>query len=441
MLSRRTLSLRALQIAALGAGTAVAGRKSVAAQGQSSVHITQLMNDFQGWIDDVKEIYGRFPGQAIDLDVISTPFADLDRTIRSTPNDPAPPDLLLVDSSNIPTYATLGLLRPLDDVFSAEDQADFLPAPLANSTWDGHFWGPALTESSQGLYYNKEILDRYGIVPPSTLADAWTWSQARDVFIEVQAKEREARGDDRFWALTPAYAYSGIRSGAIYDYGSVVRSNGETGSPTFMVVSEDGMTASGYVNTPEAVEAYEFLQKLWNDDALATRSESQDIFTTGQAAFWFASMYHHTIIDTDAPDLAWGVTPLPYFKTPVVHTGSFHVVASGLGENQDLAAQLVQFLGMPANLEQTNKTAGQIPPRFSGLPNAPEINEAPLKIFTDTATTWGHSRPRSAGASELNTIWSAMLADILEGAPAQDAADTAAEELDRQLARYKDIAS
>jgi len=424
----------------LATGLALPGlwRVSDADASQEQPPLTQVMLDLPGWIEDMEAIWDAAPGDStVEMRIV--PFADLDRTIRAIPDDPAPPALLCLDGPNIPTYATLGILRSLDDVFAESDRADFLPGPIASSVWNGSFYGPALTESSQGLYFNQEVLDRHGITPPASLEEAWTWLQVRDIALEVQAKERERLGSDQFWGISIS-AVGDIRTEAMYEFGSIVRSNGDDGSPARALISEDGYTTEGYVNAPEAVEVYEFLQALHQEDGAAPLSESSDFFINSQCALWVASMYHHTIIAADAPDLSWGVTPFPYFRNPIVHTGSYHVGVCALSDQADQAAELVRFLGQPDQLARTNRTVGQIPPRTSILDTMPEINVEPLKIFTDTALQWGAARPQTAGYSEYLSVFSTMIADILEGAPAREAADLAAIEIDRQLARYRNLA-
>lgn len=443
MLSRRAFLRRGAMV---GGGALVAaplllggcGGRQQAQQGGEGAALTALWLDDPepgGWNEVGREVFARYrerTGVAVRLQVV--PYEDLDRTIRSMPQAPDPPDLVMMDAPSIPTYAANELLRPLDDAFPGGDLEDFLPAPRENGTWQGSFYGPAMDESSQAMWFNREILDRHGIEPPTSLDDAWTWPEAREVFLEVQAKERERRGDDRFWALLLGQV--GSLGGDLYTGGMLPRSNGDEGSPTFEAVSEDGLRASGYIDTPEAFEAYRFLQDLYQRDGVIPSSETTDFFPNEQAAFWLAALSRRRVFEEANPALEYGATPAPYFRTPIVHTGSFHVGVSAFSENGDAAAEAVAFLANPENGESFARSAGDYPARRSALGEFPEYERPPLDVFTETAERWGRPRPRTPGFSEYYAVYTPMLADIAGGAPVEGTVSAAVREIDAQLERY-----
>lgn len=62
---------------------------------------------------------------------------------------------------------------------------------------------------------------------------------------------------------------------------STTRSMGAEGSNTHEAVSDDSKTASGYVNTPEAIQALQFLQPpTLSNDGWTTAPGSRTIFRT-----------------------------------------------------------------------------------------------------------------------------------------------------------------
>jgi ABC-type glycerol-3-phosphate transport system substrate-binding protein len=372
-------------------------------------------------------------GVAVELRVV--PFEDLDRSIRAIPQEPDPPDLVVMNATQIPTYAVSGILRPLDDVFPPRELEDFLSAPRENATWQGRFYGPAFDESSQAVFFNRGIVEGLGVEPPTDLDGAWTWPEAREVFLEVQARERERRGDDRFWALNVG-GFGGPIGGGLYTGGMIVRGAGEAGSPTHAHISEDGLRASGYIDTPEALEAHRFLQGLYQADGLVPTSNTPDFFPNGQVAFWLAPLSRRTVIEDAGEDVRYGVTPCPFFETPTVHTGSFHLGVCALSENGDAAAEAVAFFARPENLAQTARSAGDYPARRSALDEFPEYEEPPLNVFTETLRRWGVPRPKSPGAAEYQTVYDAMVADVAGGAPVEGTVRAAAREIDAQLERY-----
>ena len=170
---------RLLTSAALAAGAVNlrphlgAGRSRVARQDAAA--LTALWVAFDPLLNATTPLFDEFSqANNVEITVNTVPFADWDRTIRATPQEPDPLDLMIVDGPNVLSYAVNGLLRPLDDVFGAEDFDDFLPGTTKAAFFQDQFYGPATNESSQALFYNQRLTDKHGITPPVTLEDAWT---------------------------------------------------------------------------------------------------------------------------------------------------------------------------------------------------------------------------------------------------------------------------
>ncbi|AGS25224.1 extracellular solute-binding protein [Rhizobium etli] len=374
-----------------------------------------------------------FASGSVPVTLRKTVFGDMDRLTRSLPDQPDPFDLVMVDGPSIPTYVAAGLLEPVDDAFT-DDIADFLPSPRRAATIGGKFYGPAMDESSQALWYNKAVLDRYNIVPPSTLETAWTWDQAREIFIEVQAKERERLKSDRFWALV--IGQDGTLGGGVYTGQNLSRSAGEAGSPTYKAIGDDGITVAGYLDTPEAMDAYRFIQNLYNKDGLVPLSEGPDFFQNEQCAFWLAAVSRRRAFMQANPNLVAGVTPHPYFKTPVVHTGSFHVAVSAYSRRKDDAKRALAHLASADGIEAMAKAAGDFPSRQSLIPRFTELMQAPLDIFAKTVEQWGHPRPLTPGFAEYGVAVDRMLKEIASGADVSSTVSTTVADLQRRLRRY-----
>jgi ABC-type glycerol-3-phosphate transport system substrate-binding protein len=293
-----------------------------------------------------------------------------------------------------------------------------------------------MEEASQCLYYNQEIVDRYNIKPPKEFAQGWKWPEARAIFIEVQAKERERRKTDRFWALNIG-SFNEPLGGGLYDGLPHILSNGEKGSPTYLAVSADGLTTNGYLNTPEAIEAFTFLQGLYQKDKLLPLSTSTDFFPNEEVAFWHGNMSQRYYIQTVNPNLKWGATFLPYHKTPTFFTDSLMAGVVADSPNPDLAAQAVGFLGNPENELLMARGARDIPMRKSNWPKVTEYHEWPLNIFLEAHEKAGRSTPLTPGGFEMRTIYEPMQADIYgNNAPVKEALNNAVEQIDAQLKRF-----
>lgn len=436
-----------LKRTSVGVGSLLAAQFSLGSQGIASLRsaaaqldaapINLLYADFRAeqLLPPLQAAFREATG--LDFAATVVPFSDLDRSIRSIPQQTAPPDVVLADGPNVPTYVAIGLLRPVTNAFTEEDFADFFPGVTTSVMLDGEFYGPGTNESSQAIYYDRAVMEKYGIEPPQTLEDAWSWQEALEVFQTIQEGERRDRNTDQFWAI---YLGQGGLAGAsvnVYTLLCFPRSNGEAGSNTYKAISDDGLTASGYINTPEAVEALQFLQDIFQVYDLCPLSDTSDFFVNEQVAMWLATPFQYGPIVESNPALAEriGVTPFPYFRTPIVQTDALHWCVTSASQNPEAAVELIQFLGSPEGNRIVADVYTSIPIRRSLVSEFPDF-EGVLRVFVDTVAEWAQPRPITPGFSEYNLIVGTMLNDIIAGADVQSAADQAAAEVDRQLARY-----
>jgi len=62
-----------------------------------------------------------------------------------------------------------------------------------------------------------------------------------------------------------------------------IRSAGAKGDKTYQGMSPDGLTVDGYINTPEALAAFQWLQDVHVKDKLVPLDSLPDAFATGKA--------------------------------------------------------------------------------------------------------------------------------------------------------------
>jgi fructooligosaccharide transport system substrate-binding protein len=374
----------------------------------------------------------------IKVNYATVPWADWDRRIRAIPSQPDSPDVMIVDGPALEGYAANGILAPLDKYFSASDLADFLPGTTPAARWKGKFYGPATNESSQAIVYNKTILDRYGVKPPTELSQAWTWSHLRNVMMEIQKGERKRRGDNQFWGLF--LGQGNFIGGGTYTGLDLIRSAGAKGSATYKAISDDGLKVAGYADTSEAMTAYQFLQDLYQADQLSPQSKSPDFFYNNQIAFWLTNPDVAVGgIKEKNPSMKWGAMPHPYHVTPIVQTDSYHLGVSATSKHIDYAGQLVAYMTSKEGAKLMAQYQDALPARKSSLAAMTQYDSQPLKVFADTVEQWAVPRPITPGWSEYDTIYSQMLSDISTGAKIQSTVSKAVEQIDTQLARYSSL--
>ncbi len=96
-----------------------------------------------------------------------------------------PPDVMFLNGSHVPAYASRGLLLPADEL-TGDDRLnldDFYPETLRAFRFDGTvagrgtLWGLPASVTPLGFYYNRDLFDRAGVAYPT---DDWTWHEFAD---------------------------------------------------------------------------------------------------------------------------------------------------------------------------------------------------------------------------------------------------------------------
>ena len=100
------------------------------------------------------------------------------RTLVATDSTP---DILNLNTFS--DYAAQGLLYKAEDLFDAKTLADFVPAFIDNSKYDGTAYAVPDLASARMFFYNKEMLYTSGVKKVPT-----TWKQVRAAAKKIKAK-------------------------------------------------------------------------------------------------------------------------------------------------------------------------------------------------------------------------------------------------------------
>src|SRR5207253_9739660 len=89
-------------------------------------------------------------------------------------------------------------------------------------------------------------------------------------------------------------------------------------------LSSDNKKASGYLDSPAAIEALTNWGKLYTDDKIATASPAPDAFPTGSMAMIDAVSTYVIALQRNYPDFAYDLAPAPRNQQCAVMTGGFN---------------------------------------------------------------------------------------------------------------------
>ena len=216
----------------------------------------------------------------------------------------------------------------------------------ANIAGTASCYSPGTQQTTLALFYNTDMLEKAGIaLPPRELDKAWTWTQAMAAFKKCQQGE----GDDvTVWGLAPS-RFGTATPGFVYRDMLFLRTQGDPKAPpdsslykTYWGISPDGKMAQGWLNTPEAIAGAKFFQDMFSVAQITPKAGIPNAFQDGRACFTIDTSYFITGLVNHDPGFKWGVTPLPYSRTPIVHTGSLTYGVMAKTTHKDEAAKFVR---------------------------------------------------------------------------------------------------
>jgi multiple sugar transport system substrate-binding protein len=366
---------------------------------------------------------------SIKIKLQTVPFDDLNSTVQSRLGaKDSGIDLYDVDEPRLAAFAARGFLEPLDDLRQqAGDRVD--ANALKITTYQNRQYAMPRWTSSQLLYYNKALLAKADITPPSAdPAKPITWEQ-------LTADARKAQGAgaknglifdqvDRYYQLEPLPASLG----------------GGTGLTGPQLLQPD-VTNTGWV------QAFTWYHSIFQD-RVAPRGvnpeQTPSLFATGTTAFFAGGPWNAAAFDKDKA-VDYGVAPFPRFAQgrPATSTDSWSTGISPFSKHKDAAKKFLSYMTVDPT-GATQAISNNIPVQKEAFQTYLGAMQAkgPVygqigKIIQYALANTSVSRPVSVGYVEFESVMNKAFADIRNGTAAPVRLQQATGELDRALAKYR----
>jgi multiple sugar transport system substrate-binding protein len=182
----------------------------------------------------------------------------------------AAPDVMQIGDDAVPSFVEKGAFISLDECLKKAnfDTSIYLPGLLQPGQVGGQQYLLPKDYSTLGVYYNKKIFDEAGVPYPQ--AD-WTWD---DLLETAQALTKDDNGDGtpEIWGIQlPATWTTG------FEYW-VAAAGGQ-------LISQDGKSYVGYMDSPEVIKAVQFYADLYNKHKVAPPPANLSQFGGGNSEF------------------------------------------------------------------------------------------------------------------------------------------------------------
>jgi fructooligosaccharide transport system substrate-binding protein len=339
------------------------------------------------------------------------------------------PDIMAIDSPNLALYANSGSLLSIDSYMKAEGNIKDIPeGVLKGLTYKDEIYLAPIVESSIALFYNMNIFREAGIPFPSgDPENPLTWNEVLDIAKKINNPAKGVTG------LDPAQGFN-VGEGPAYFKMPILWQFGAD------VISPDGSTAEGYLNSKEALEALQFYQDLYFKHRVAAAEMPPTPFETDKLGMtvlgsWAISELQRTpgfVLGED-----FGVAPLPKGLRQVVPNGGWALGISSKTKHPEEAWEFVKFATGYEGSKLFVEISGDLPARYSVAKDFPELNEYPKNIFVQQDQNYSKSRPVTPAYPVISEAIKDLFEDVgLEGKDVEEAANVAVEKINNGL---KDI--
>jgi ABC-type glycerol-3-phosphate transport system substrate-binding protein len=383
--------------------------------------------------DRMQEVIDAFQKDhpTIKINFESVPFDSLASTIDArVANKDGSPDVYWADQPRISALAARGEAEDLTSAFSSY-KSTFAPTAYDAGVYQDKLWALPIANSTQLLYYNKDLLKKAGLADPSASTDQrMTWEQ-----LTSDAKKAKAAGAkygmlfgqfDRYYQLEPLPVQLG---------GSVGATGNGNLTPDF--------TSDAWV------KALTWYGSIFADGTApkgVTSEQTDPAFLAGRAAYMVEGPW--LLPQLKESKVNWGVAPQPVFEggKPATPTGSWSLAMNPFSKQKEAAAVFLKWMAidnggggyikyLPAP-ELAASVDGKKVYFAKDVFSSPQGQDAAKIIDFETANT-AVNRVSTIGYIEFETIMNQTFADVRNGADPKTALDKGTSQLKTAWQKYQ----
>ncbi|MDG4833268.1 ABC transporter substrate-binding protein [Solwaraspora sp. WMMD1047] len=296
--------------------------------------------------------------------------------------------------NGVGAWASKGILAPLDDFIAADgfDTADFVPAAMSQMRYEGKTYSMPIALHAQMLLYNKKLYAEAGLDGPPVTTEEWA---------EQIAKLTKRGADGTITQLgyanaeiNTSFTTLGFMFGGAWD--------DQSGRPT---PADPGNVAGLEFYTDNIPGEYGVEEVRKFTSGFGEYASAQNPFYVDKVATMIDGEWQSVFIDKFAPNLEWGVAPLPYPSDRPGLAGTTQVTTSTLfiprnAKHPEEAWEFMKYLLSEDAMVQFTLALGNLPARTSLLDDS-RYNSLPQ------FSTWLDAL-RSPNAKSLASMpWSA----------------------------------
>lgn len=321
----------ALMIAAMAAGM-LTGSLTVNAAEAEDLTIWYYWEN-EGHQKALSEMIEKYNSEQSDYKMTAkyVPFADFKKQLSIGASASELPDLVLLDSPDHASYASMGIFA---DVTGKFDVSNYYDGPVNSCTIDDVLYGVPFGCNCLSLYYNQDMFDEAGI------------TEAPKTWDELKAVAEKLTTD-----TVSGLAFCSLQNEeGTFNFVPWLWS---TGATSYDIDSEGGIKALTYVK--DLVDSGIMSKECIN----WTQGDVMNQFLSGNVAMMVNGPWQIVTMRQEAPELNWDVTLIPMETqyASVIGGENYAVIAGG---NEEGALNFLEFSTQPEQVAFMMNTMGYI---------------------------------------------------------------------------------
>jgi multiple sugar transport system substrate-binding protein len=300
------------------------------------------------------------PGTDIQVEVVN--WDNMQQKLTTDISGGTNSDLALIGTRWLVEYVESDLVEPLDPYMDDAFRERFIGTFLSPGQIDSVTYGLPIAASARAMYYNKTLLEAAGVEPPTT------WDEVVTVAEAVTATGAYGYGMQGKEIETDVYFY--------YPFWSF---GGE-------LLTADGLSG---VNTDAGLQALTLYTDMINngltqpEPTAASREDVQNLFKQGRVAMMITAPFLASQIRDEAPDLQYGVIPVPSGTTQATYAVTDSIIMFRNSQNKEMAWAFLDYIFTAQPRIDFTQQEGFLPTTVAEASDPYFADNAELKVFVD----------------------------------------------------------
>ena len=368
--------------------------------------VKEAITAFNASQTDYKVVLEQFPQESYNDSVIAAATAgDL-------------PCIVDVDGPIMPNWAWAGYMQPLSIDSALEDSL----LEGAKGYYNGELYSAGAWDAAVGILTLKSYLDDAGIRVPS-VEQPWTKAEFDDALAKLKASGKFD------YAMDWGNGWTG--EWFPYAFSPIMQSWGGD-----LIDRDTYQSADGVINGAESVAFAKWFQSTFNDGyANPKAGGDRTEFVNGTVAMqWNGNWAVKDAYAKFGDDLLI-LPPVDFGNGPKIGAASWQFGVSSSCTEVAGATAFIEFILQDEYIVKFANRIGLIPATATAAEQVPDYaTGGPFNVYVTFSNEYAVLRPPTPAYLFISKAYEKAIADIINGADAQRSLDTAADEIDRDLA-------